>query len=555
MPTSIDTTYVDQLIQLNIKLLESYKGAKTHHQMECMVCNHHWTATPISKVHNFKKWGKGGCPLCTAQDKKTNVSSNKDILVKQIEDLGYKIIDDGGFTYHANSYKNVFLLHRPACGHTFSSNPRNVARQQAVCPVCNAARKRIQFQQWNLEKQDKFFESADEWTKYKHKAYAITKKTYTKFKATINPLDLPRGVAGQEGTYHLDHIVPIRKCFDHGVPVDLCAAADNLAMLNWRQNVAFGSELKHIPASMSSYFKLSTQPTTIDTTNIVPDNILGAQVQYKKVNNIDIPCYFVTPDVVVVFCEFARFKEQNTTTKKFNVMVSQAFFGQRVVQIYQDEWQNKHSIVISKLESICRLSMDKTPIYARKCNVVVLPQAQSKIKNNFLDNNHIQGRDWSTITIGAYYNADLVAVMTFSKPRIAMNNVRGKDVNAIPWELCRFATDIRYRVVGLASKMLKYFTNTHNWSEIYTFADQRYSKGNMYEQLGFEAMGASPPSYFYIEGDKKKHRFNYRKDQLQSKLQKFDKNISEYQNCLASGIDRVWDCGSLKYRLVKKEAE
>ena len=40
-PGNIDHSTVDDLLTNNkIKLLESFKGAKSQHQMQCLVCNH-----------------------------------------------------------------------------------------------------------------------------------------------------------------------------------------------------------------------------------------------------------------------------------------------------------------------------------------------------------------------------------------------------------------------------------------------------------------------------------------------------------------------------------
>lgn len=71
-----------------------------------------------------------------------------------------------------------------------------------------------------------------------------TRSTYHKHKATINPKTLLRGLAGQEGAYHLDHIVPVRWCFEHYIPIDVCAHYTNLQMLHWNDNVGSRDKIK-----------------------------------------------------------------------------------------------------------------------------------------------------------------------------------------------------------------------------------------------------------------------------------------------------------------------
>jgi len=58
------------------------------------------------------------------------------------------------------------------------------------------------------------------------------------------------------------------------------------------------------------------------------------------------------------------------------------------------------------------------------------------------------------------------------------------------------------------------------------------------------------PSYFYTKDHYKKyHRFGFRKNVLNKKLNVFDPNLTEWENMKNNGWDRIWDCGNLKYQL------
>src|SRR5574343_652407 len=72
-----------------------------------------------------------------------------------------------------------------------------------------------------------------EWQQYRRDARLLTTKIYNKHKHIINPLNLPRGLAGVEGAYHLDHIVPISHGFVYNIPVDEIAGINNLQMIPW----------------------------------------------------------------------------------------------------------------------------------------------------------------------------------------------------------------------------------------------------------------------------------------------------------------------------------
>ena len=115
--------------------------------------------------------------------------------------------------------------------------------------------------------------------------------------------------------------------------------------------------------------------------------------------------------------------------------------GYRLIHIFEDEWIFNKELVLNKIEHIFNVN-NKSKIYARKCNII---QIDSKTKNEFLNKNHIQGKDKSKIYYGAYYNNNLVAVMCFSKTTLS------KKDNPDDWELTRFATDINYNVVGIGS--------------------------------------------------------------------------------------------------------
>jgi len=159
----------------------------------------------------------------------------------------------------------------------------------------------------------------------------------------------------------------------------------------------------------------------------------------------------------------------------------------------------------------------------------------------FLEQNHIQGSVGSQIKIGLYYNDELVSLMNFSKPRI---NIGGKKEEGT-YELIRFSNKLNTTVVGGASKLLKYFERNYNPKEIISYADRRWSQGNLYTQLGFDFIHFSQPNYFYVKSKRRENRFGYRKSILVK--QGFDKNKTEKEIMQERGFNRIYDCGTLKF--------
>jgi protein-arginine kinase activator protein McsA len=213
--------------------------------------------------------------------------------------------------------------------------------------------------------------------------------------------------------------------------------------------------------------------------------------------------------------------------------------GIRLIHIFEDEWRQKQLIVKSRLLSILGGKLNK--IYARKCYI---KEINLKECNEFLLNNHLQGIDNSSIKLGLYYKTELVSAMTFGNFRLALGNI--SKVNK--WEMYRFCNKLNCSLVGGASKLLNYFIKLYNPLEIISYADKRWSRGDLYEKLKFLLDSETRPGYFYtIDHYKKYHRFNFRKSELHKKLQTFDPNLSEWENMKNNGWDRIWDCGHFKY--------
>lgn len=212
-----------------------------------------------------------------------------------------------------------------------------------------------------------------------------------------------------------------------------------------------------------------------------------------------------------------------------------------LIHIFEDEWVNNLEVVKSKLRNI--LSLSEKSIYARNCEV---REITTKIKTKFLIKNHIQRADKSSIKLGIFYKNELMGVMTFGRRRLALGK---KITENKEFELIRFATSTS--VVGGASKLFSYFVKKYHPLKIVSYADRRWtcSRGNLYEKLGFEKVGETSPNYWYFKNGyfTRTHRFTFRKNVLNEKLEEFDKKLTEWENMKLNGYNRIWDCGSLKY--------
>ena len=216
--------------------------------------------------------------------------------------------------------------------------------------------------------------------------------------------------------------------------------------------------------------------------------------------------------------------------------------GINLIHIFESEWEIKKEIVKSIIQS--KLGITKNKIYARNCTIRDLNSSEN---NTFLQENHLQGADKSSIRIGLVHNDSVVAAMTFGRSRYNKK---------YQWEIYRFCTKLNTSIPGAASKLFKYFIKLKSPNSIITYCDRRYSVGNLYSTLGFSELPPSPPNYFYFlkKSALNLHsRMQFQKHLLKKTLQKYDDSVSEWKNMQLNGYDRIWDCGNLRYEWKTKE--
>lgn len=213
--------------------------------------------------------------------------------------------------------------------------------------------------------------------------------------------------------------------------------------------------------------------------------------------------------------------------------------GIRLIHIFEDEWEFKQDIVKSRISSI--LGKNDNKIYARNCDVM---EISNGVASKFINRNHIQGNAISKYRYGLFHNNKLVAVMTFCKLR---KNLTNKKYKQGYYELLRFCTKKGINVVGGASKLLKYFIKNVNPHHIVSYADVRWTEGDVYKKMGFKWICNTRPNYYYIVDKKRENSFKYRKSELVK--QGFDKNRSEHEIMLERKIYRIYDCGTMVFEM------
>lgn len=200
--------------------------------------------------------------------------------------------------------------------------------------------------------------------------------------------------------------------------------------------------------------------------------------------------------------------------------------GISLIHIFSDEWKYKKEICKSII--LNKLKCNKEKVYARKCEI---KEISSDNFNEFMNNNHISGSVRSSIRLGLFLDNKLVCAIGLRKP------LQKKWVEYM--EISRFASVINSNVIGGLSKLLKYIQKELKITNIMTYADRRFGRGDAYMKCGFKLEGDTGLDYWYTDCDSRIDR-----SKIQATKEKTEKEIAAEMKLL-----KIWGCGSNIYVL------
>lgn len=493
------------------EFLSEYKGVSTKIKVKCKTCNDIFMVTPTNLKYNKGKYHF--CPNCA--NKRTSESKIKDIHYIEEKILN---LNSGYNPYEfLSEYKGTskhITVRCKTCNDIFDVKPSNIITAlkknngKYYCPTCN-----------NMKRSKK---------SYEEKLYEINPNI-----KNIEPYISRRDKIKHEclRCHYIWEATPNNTLKGNGCPA--CARR-------------YGSS--KVEEEICSFLSSRKIDYELRNRKILPS---------KKEIDIYIPSCNIAIECDGEYWHSDKYKEKNyhlDKTKECNEL------GIQLIHIFDTEWKHKQNILEDKILTLCNKTNDFDKIYARQCYI---KEISNKTKDAFLNKNHIQGKDISSIRLGLfcrfYYEdtecekSELLAVMTFCKPRRALGHTSKTEYD---YELSRFAVKGKHIVVGGFSKLLKYFERNYDWNKIITYADKRYSLGNVYLKNNFSLLRISKPNYWYYDNGKDilYHRYNFRKSQLKyyfPNIYSDNKTEFEIMNSVKN-YDRIYDCGNYVFEYIKK---
>ena len=202
----------------------------------------------------------------------------------------------------------------------------------------------------------------------------------------------------------------------------------------------------------------------------------------------------------------------------------------QLIQIFSDEWTFNQDICKSMIAH--KLGITNNRIYARNCTIA---QLDKKNEKQFFESTHISGFTSSKIAFGLFDNSNnLVAALSLRVPR------HKKYKNMI--EIGRFSCSLNTAIIGGFSKLLKHvisWCKENNFTKIISYADLRFSNGNVYTKNGFQFIRFTGLNYWYTDYKQRYDRFKFRaKD-----------GLTENQVAVKHNVVKIFGCGNNLYEL------
>jgi hypothetical protein len=252
-------------------------------------------------------------------------------------------------------------------------------------------------------------------------------------------------------------------------------------------------------------------------TNSSSRNIIKGEI------DIYLPEYKIAIEYNGLFWHSDLFKNKNYHIYKYKRCQE---LGIKLIQIWEDQWINDREKIKSFI--LGKLGIYSRKIWARVCEIRIV---NSKEKDDFLNENHLQNSSKSKINIGLYHHDELIAIMTFGKRKLNSKE---------SFELIRYCCKRETLVVGGASRLFKHFIKSNHFESIVSYSDNAFSDGDIYKILNFKNTNETI-NYYWSNNRERYHRFTFNKKRLIR--MGYDSNKTENQIMRENKFNKIYGVG------------
>lgn len=196
--------------------------------------------------------------------------------------------------------------------------------------------------------------------------------------------------------------------------------------------------------------------------------------------------------------------------------------GYRCIHIF--DWDDRRKVI--------NLLKTRETVFARRCELRIVPEKEAKV---YLNSYHLQSYVKADISLGLYYNDELVSLMSFGKPRYNKN---------YEYELLRYCA--HKNVIGGAEKLFTGFVKQCKPKSIISYCDNSKFNGIVYSKLGYKLIRTGEPSKHWYNIKTKKHvTDNLLRQRGFDQLfnTNYGKGTSNEDLMRDSGFVEIYDCG------------
>ena len=512
-----------------------YINVKTPVTIFCIECNKYFTTLPKTHI-GPRSTESGGCPTCAINSTKSKQRKPDNEYFKKASIV------------HKNKYKYIKIKrikkgrkYIPMISYECPIHGEKIQRLDhhlggCGCEECGKIRTKEKLS----HKYDSYIQQAKKihGSDYEYVCvYEDNETKYIKYNCKVH---------GEIGQRLADHIYRGSKC-------PLCAPnspknlnneqiideyKNGISAVNIAQNhnVSYGTiyrilEKNNIPRDNTySYFESQSELNIVKFCKTICSDVITRTKSIINPYELDIyiPSHKFAIEFNGVYWHSEQYRDKDYHYKKYLACKEKGIF---LFQIWEDDYNRNPELIHKMIAHKLGVSKEQR-VYARKCEVRELS------KNDvfdFYEQNHLQGFTTATHHIGLFYNDELVAVCSFKNTQYGI-------------DLVRFSTT--YHVIGGFTKLLKHFIKTYQPSNLYTFSDNCYSDGRLYESNGFVVDKHLPPDYKYVVNNQREHKFKYRLKRFKNDPNLiYKEGLTERQLAELNGLVRIWDAGKVRWKL------